>query len=167
MPTCPDCGSIIMEGDPYCPHCGAHLKWEYGDEGGYNANNRNIYKIAYDKPDLFLDYGKVSETYFRPDDEKLEYITDSVCITSSQKRELKVKIKEYLKAKDYKGFYIKKDYEFEVYYFNFIQENKYVKTTHVMTFIQDPDYFSPYKAFYESYSKHNHERLLADSVLKS
>lgn len=27
MPTCPDCGSMIMEGDPYCPHCGAHLQW--------------------------------------------------------------------------------------------------------------------------------------------
>lgn len=27
MPTCPDCGSIIMEGDPYCSHCGAHLSW--------------------------------------------------------------------------------------------------------------------------------------------
>lgn len=27
MPTCPDCGSLIMEGDPYCSHCGAHLSW--------------------------------------------------------------------------------------------------------------------------------------------
>lgn len=28
MPTCPDCGSIIMQGDPYCSHCGAHLSWQ-------------------------------------------------------------------------------------------------------------------------------------------
>lgn len=27
MPTCPDCGEIIMEGDPYCSSCGAHLMW--------------------------------------------------------------------------------------------------------------------------------------------
>lgn len=27
MPTCPDCGSIIMEGDPYCTHCGAQIVW--------------------------------------------------------------------------------------------------------------------------------------------
>ena len=27
MPTCPDCGSIIMEGNLYCSHCGAHLVW--------------------------------------------------------------------------------------------------------------------------------------------
>lgn len=27
MATCPDCGEIVMEGDPYCEHCGAHLIW--------------------------------------------------------------------------------------------------------------------------------------------
>lgn len=32
MPTCPNCGSIVMEGDPYCSHCGAHFKWGYFDE---------------------------------------------------------------------------------------------------------------------------------------
>ena len=32
MPTCPDCGSVIMEGDPYCSHCGAHLQWDFTDE---------------------------------------------------------------------------------------------------------------------------------------
>lgn len=32
MATCPDCGSIIMEGDPYCSHCGAHLLWELDDD---------------------------------------------------------------------------------------------------------------------------------------
>ena len=26
MPTCPNCGSIVMEGDTYCSHCGAHFE---------------------------------------------------------------------------------------------------------------------------------------------
>lgn len=43
MPTCPDCGSIIMEGDPYCPHCGAHLDWsddeEYGESSQFNVDD--------------------------------------------------------------------------------------------------------------------------------
>lgn len=36
MANCPDCGSIVMEGDPYCSHCGAHLVWiddDNDDEG--------------------------------------------------------------------------------------------------------------------------------------
>ena len=32
MATCPDCGSVIMEGDPYCSHCGAHLVWDNDDD---------------------------------------------------------------------------------------------------------------------------------------
>ncbi len=31
MATCPDCGEIVMEGDPYCSNCGATLSWS-GDE---------------------------------------------------------------------------------------------------------------------------------------
>lgn len=27
MPTCPNCGEIVMNGDPYCPHCGATFRW--------------------------------------------------------------------------------------------------------------------------------------------
>ena len=27
MLTCPDCGSIIMEWNPYCSHCGTYLSW--------------------------------------------------------------------------------------------------------------------------------------------
>lgn len=35
MPTCLDCGLIIMKGDPYCSHCGAHLSWseDYSSQG--------------------------------------------------------------------------------------------------------------------------------------
>ena len=28
MATCPDCGEIVMEGDPYCPNCGAVFDWD-------------------------------------------------------------------------------------------------------------------------------------------
>ena len=41
MHTCPDCGSMIMEGDPYCSHCGAHLSWEGLEEDSGNRNYSN------------------------------------------------------------------------------------------------------------------------------
>ena len=72
-----------------------------------------------------------------------------------------------MKSTDFNGFYIQKDYGFEVYYFHFIQENEYVKTTHVMTYVQDLDYYNPYRTFYESYSEHSHEKLLANPSFKS
>lgn len=38
MATCPDCESIIMEGDPYCSHCGAHLSWSSEDSYNHEAD---------------------------------------------------------------------------------------------------------------------------------
>ena len=32
MATCPNCGSIVMEGDPYCSHFGAHFRWDDIDD---------------------------------------------------------------------------------------------------------------------------------------
>lgn len=182
MPTCPNCGSIVMEGDPYCSHCGAHFKWNYFDDATDTPDYGNTSEFAYDEParydsctsetdysryDSFLDFGEVSETYLEAGEEKLEYIASRICADSSQKLQLKAQIRQYQKAKDFNGFYIKKDYGFEVYYFHFIQENEYVKTTHVMTYRQDEfsDY-DPYKTFYESYSEHNHEKLIANPNFK-
>lgn len=36
MPTCPNCGELLMTGDPYCTHCGATIRWydEEEDDGG-------------------------------------------------------------------------------------------------------------------------------------
>ncbi len=36
MPTCPNCGELLMTGDPYCTHCGATIRWydDEEDEGG-------------------------------------------------------------------------------------------------------------------------------------
>ncbi len=31
MPTCPNCGEIVMNGDPYCPNCGTVFKRQYED----------------------------------------------------------------------------------------------------------------------------------------
>ena len=182
MPTCPNCGSIVMEGDPYCSHCGAHFKLSYFDEGDDTPNYNAASEFAYNESVChgshtsgtghggfrpFLDFGEVSETYFEADEETLEYIASRICADSSQKLQLKAQIRQYQKVKDFKGFYIKKDWGFEVYYFHFIQENEYVKTTHVMTYRQDEfsDY-DPYKTFYESYSEHNHEKLIANPNFK-
>ena len=43
MPTCPNCGTIIMEGDPYCSHCGSHLQWNMGGDSNdsFTAYDRN------------------------------------------------------------------------------------------------------------------------------
>ena len=182
MPTCPNCGSIVMEGDPYCSHCGAHFKWNHAgeveDASQETRASQSLYDVAeeshdddfvpgsYDEPDDFLDYGEVSETYFEASEETLEYIADHVCATSPQKLQLKAKIRQYMKARDFNGFYIRKESGFEVYYFHFIQENEYVKSTHVMIFIQDPNYYSPYHAFHDFYSLHSHDGLLRNPRFK-
>ena len=31
MVTCPNCGEIVMKGDPYCTHCGTVLRWYFDD----------------------------------------------------------------------------------------------------------------------------------------
>lgn len=176
MPTCPDCGSIVMEGDPYCSHCGAHLLWNLDDESDYEEEKTDVeyhdlqyfhddeyvFERDYDKPKSFLDYGETSQTYYSLNENKLDEIVGLICINKSQERLLKSRIKKFMKAPDFNGFYIRKDFGFEVFYFHFIQENEFVKTTHVMTFIQDEDYFSPYKAFYESYSRHDHDKLTSN-----
>ena len=35
MATCPNCGEIVMNGDPYCTNCGATLKWNFDDDEDY------------------------------------------------------------------------------------------------------------------------------------
>jgi len=32
MPTCPNCGEIVMNGDPYCSNCGTTFDWYDEDE---------------------------------------------------------------------------------------------------------------------------------------
>ena len=41
MATCPDCGEIVMEGDPYCSNCGATFRWvdDDDDRGSYSGRS--------------------------------------------------------------------------------------------------------------------------------
>ena len=55
MPTCPNCGSIIMNGDPYCSHCGTTLRWSSDDDDDCTQNPLselrtclNLAKSSYD-----------------------------------------------------------------------------------------------------------------------
>lgn len=38
MSVCPNCGSLVLEGDPYCEHCGTHLS---GSEGSEYTNTKD------------------------------------------------------------------------------------------------------------------------------
>lgn len=41
MYTCPNCGSPVLEGDPYCQHCGSHLSW-IGQTDDFESNDYNL-----------------------------------------------------------------------------------------------------------------------------
>ena len=57
MATCPDCGSIIMEGDSYFSHCGAHLVWS-DDETRIPDYESRISQDEMESPD-FLQTGGI------------------------------------------------------------------------------------------------------------
>ena len=99
MHTCPDCGSMIMEGDPYCSHCGAHLSWDG------------------------LEDDSASQLY-RKDD--LEDMLDSMFINSAQRQILKAKLESFLKAKDCTRMEARQ--ALDEYVFVFTRENGYVRT---------------------------------------
>lgn len=42
MPTCPNCGEIIMNGDPYCPHCGTTFRWTHDEEDSQGTRTGNL-----------------------------------------------------------------------------------------------------------------------------
>ena len=77
MPTCPNCGSVVMEGDPYCSHCGAHFKWSNTDDnvadygGTFREAACHDSKTDYVVHDPFLDFGEVSENYTDACEEEL------------------------------------------------------------------------------------------------
>lgn len=39
MATCPNCGEMVMNGDPYCTNCGATLRWYFDDEDDYEKDS--------------------------------------------------------------------------------------------------------------------------------
>jgi len=56
MPICPNCGEIVMNGDPYCPHCGTTYKW-VDDEYEMKRERKN-------KRPLTLDLNNISIARF-------------------------------------------------------------------------------------------------------
>ncbi len=72
MPTCPNCGEIVMNGDPYCPHCGTTFRWshERGDEDRPLVkvlSNLDYARISYDRGDYSsaLSYLITASEYYR------------------------------------------------------------------------------------------------------
>lgn len=55
MYTCPDCGSIINEGDPYCTYCGTYLKWEKETEEIPHFNALNQLSLSPEHLDCLRD----------------------------------------------------------------------------------------------------------------
>lgn len=137
MPTCPDCGNIIMEGDPYCEHCGAHLSWSDESPG--------------DSPDCR--YSKNS----------LDDILNSMHISAIQKQALKEKLETILgamdcvrlEAREGRGEYI----------FAVTRQNEYIRT--VDEFFFDPRDENMTRVFCECLSRHNHDALLKSPEFKS
>ena len=53
MPTCPNCGEIVMGGDPYCPNCGTI----FANPREYEENIIDEFKYAYNRAKI-LYYGE-------------------------------------------------------------------------------------------------------------
>ena len=73
MPTCPNCGEIVMNGDPYCPHCGVTFRW-VDDE--YEMKRERNYR----RP-ININLENVPANRFRQAIEKLQepdYITKGI-----------------------------------------------------------------------------------------
>lgn len=90
-----NCGSIIMEGDSYCSHCGANMKWDNDDKFESGLNGGGMFEITYDSAALFLGYGEIPETFHDSDEATLEYVVEGVCETFPQKMQLKARLREY------------------------------------------------------------------------
>lgn len=140
MPTCPDCGSVVMEGDPYCTHCGAHLKWIGDEDEDYQIPQNQI--SVEDKIDTYF-----QSNYFDP----------------SIKFLLWDKLKEYAGAKDCVDFEVD---ESNIHYiiFRFTRQNEYIKT--VIDFYYDHDYCIHKRILNDCRIYHYHDGLLADSRFK-
>lgn len=137
MHTCPDCGSMIMEGDPYCEHCGAHLDWS-------------------DEPQMKPSHRRYSKDI-------LEDILNSIYLSAIQKQALKEKLKTILSARDCVRLEAREGRG--EYIFNVTRQNEYVRT--VDEFFFDPREENMTRVFCECLSHHNHDNLLKSPEFKS
>ena len=83
MPTCPNCGTIVLEGEPYCSHCGATFVW-YDDEDDAFESPEGKWHREYITPydidffnELYNSQTCLSEKSMRCMGESLTFKTDS------------------------------------------------------------------------------------------
>ncbi len=58
MPTCPNCGEIVMNGDPYCSHCGATFRWDDDDNVDFSDHSPGL-KSDEDSPVYDWSFGGI------------------------------------------------------------------------------------------------------------
>ena len=86
MATCPNCGEIVMNGDPYCTNCGATLRWTFDDEEDFESPSENE-----DSDDL----NKLYDLMVKSDmttDERFDLFKDYLFLTDYQLDEVRQEI---------------------------------------------------------------------------
>ena len=57
MPTCPNCGNIVMNGDPYCSNCETILRWTNKEDDTLTENTEK-YQINWENVDIYKEVCK-------------------------------------------------------------------------------------------------------------
>ena len=83
MAMCPNCGEMVMDGDPYCSHCGSTLRWYYDEKNeSLKDDGSSVLKKVFDlmvKSGMSTDerFDLFKEYLFMPD-YMLEEIRESI-----------------------------------------------------------------------------------------
>ena len=64
MATCPNCGEIVMNGDPYCTNCGTTFRWYFDDEDEYEIDEEDNSQDLIKAFDLMLNSNLTSREKF-------------------------------------------------------------------------------------------------------
>ena len=98
MPTCPNCGEIVMNGDPYCPNCGS-VPRKVDNRGAVN-DFKNFHFYAYDAYNIknyefgmtllsmiFSNYKSMSNSQRSQVEHMLKrhWVVDLCCITANNR----------------------------------------------------------------------------------
>ena len=108
MPTCPNCGEIVMNGDPYCPNCGTIFS---------NSNDRyedhNSYTEGFHIVNLPVQYFYMTVNQLKASPTTIEAIKRDLDVT---------KVKDATVS-------IRQDYDYDDIHIDFKRQNKYITTT--------------------------------------